>query len=1244
MKHFLPAFLAILLFASFSSAQEFIYNDAWNDEGIQLKASDKQKVVVSHSIEKWNLTDISINRENLKKVELPGNMLPNDAGAPDLPSEGRYIAIPQGAEVQVNVTSSRMEIMKDIDLAPAPEIPQVTYDGPLNYTKNEEIWTTNAFYPAEPVQISEKTQIRGLDLVMLGISPYQYNPVTKELRIYRDLEIEVEFVGGTEQFGEDRLRSRWWDPIMADLAINSEVLPEMDYSSMNNSSRSTGCEYLIIVPDDPDFLAWADTLAAFRNKQGIATDVITTTDIGGNTVVAIENYVDNAYNTWDQVPSAILLMADYGTSGSTIISPIYDFYCASDNIYADVTGNHMPDIVFSRMTAQNETHLETMVNKIIDYETNPPTDADFYDKPITALGWQTERWFQICIETVGGYFKNELGKNPVRINEVYGGNPNTDPWSTAPNTGTILNYFGPNGLGYLPADPADLGNWDGGSASDINNAINDGSFILLHRDHGYELGWGEPDYDVFNINGLSNDELTFVYSVNCLTGKFNIGGECFAEKFHRYQPGGALGLVAASEVSYSFVNDTYVWGAFDNMWPDFMPDYGSTPTERGLLTSFSNAAGKYFLQQSNWPYNSGSKAVTYNLFHHHGGAFSTLYSEVPDDLLVISDPVILGGYGSYTVQADDGSLIALSVDGEIIGVADGTGGPVTFNIEPQTPGTIVDLVVTKTNYFRYEDQITVISPDDPYVIYEDHMINDQGGNNNGMLDYNESPMVSVNMWNIGNEDALDVEVKVTTTDPYVIITDSTENYGDIMANQTVMINDGFSLVVADSVPDQHMIVFDVVSTNPDSTWASTFVLTALAPVMEFMDFTINDENGNDNGRIDPGETVELMIDFANNGASEAFNVMIELVCDDNYIDIQTGAQSYGDMPAYQTAQSGFTVYAAENTPGGYQPPFEFVISADYNISQTKDFTTVVGQFAALVIEMDENEYSGPAIMEAMQELSLFSEYATEIPNDMKDYKSVFLCLGNHNSNHILTNNEALRLIQFLQSGGKLYMEGRLTWREVEQTQLHQLFNIEPVSTSMFVYENFYGQDGTFTEGMEFEFEGALPVNNYYIDAEDPAFVIFRSEDEDYGAAVAHDAGDYKTIGSVFEFGGLADGQSPSTKTELMEKYLDFFGDLLTDVDDLKINSNHEVMTYPNPASNEVHFAFNNAETGSVKLEVYNISGQKVATVFEGQMTKGNQDVVWNTSLLSGEKAPAGFYIYRLSSNSGTTSGKILIVE
>ncbi|MBN3034729.1 MAG: T9SS type A sorting domain-containing protein [Bacteroidales bacterium] len=705
-------YAVMLVSATVLQAQEVVYQDSWGNEGYTLEQQSADGVKVNFSITRFTMRDDQINGESMRVIDLPGHFLPNDEGAPNLPGSGRFIAIPQGAEAVVEVISARTDKFQDVDLAPAFRIPWDTEPGPLQYEKDMTIYGQDAFYPAQPVQLSELTEIRGVDAVMLGITPFQYNPVTRELIVYRDLEIRVTFEGGNGQFGDNRLRSRWWDPLFSDMFLNFETLPEMDYNrSFQGDTRDTGCEYLIVVPTGAEFQQWADSIRIFRNRQGIQTDVVTVDDCGGNTATALEAYFNNAYNNWDIVPAAVLLMADYGTNPAmNIIAPIYNNYCASDNIYADVTGNSMPDIVFARMTANSASQLQVMVTKFLNYERTPPTNPDFYQHPITALGWQTERWFQICSETVGGYWKHELGKEPVRINAIFSGNPTTI-WSTAQNTSTVVNFFGPNGLGYIPATPAELGGWSGGNATMVNNAINSGSFMLQHRDHGWEQGWGEPAYSSTNINALTNTDLTFVLSINCLTGKYNMGGECFTEKFHRHTASGnnsgALGLTAASEVSYSFVNDTYVWGLYDNMWPDFMPTYGTTPDSRDIRPAFGNAAGKYFLQSSNWPYNTSNKMVTYNLFHHHGDAFNWVYSEVPQNLTVSHESSLAPGATTFEVTADDGSFIALSVNDEIIGTGDGTGAPVSIEIPSQTPPGQMRVVVTKQNYYRYEALVDI---------------------------------------------------------------------------------------------------------------------------------------------------------------------------------------------------------------------------------------------------------------------------------------------------------------------------------------------------------------------------------------------------------------------------------------------------------------------------------------------------------------------------------------------------------
>lgn len=698
-------------------AQEFNYTDSWSSEGFTLTESGTGKVAVDFSIRHFNLEPVVLHGENMSELSLPGSFLFNDEGCPNLPGNGRLIAIPQGSVPKLRIVSIRTETIHDINLIPAPRIPKENEDGPLFQEKNMAIYNTNAFYPAEPVQISEPGKLRGVDFVTLGITPFRYNPVTKELVVIRDIRLEITFEGGNGQYGEERFRSRYWDPILEDAFLNYKSLPVVDYNArLQEVPDNPGYEYLIITPNGSSFTAWADSIRRFRIQQGITTVVKTLAEVGGNTTTAIESYINTAYNTWNPAPAAVLLLGDYGTdANSTVISPIYNSYCVSDNIYGDVTGDHLPEISMARITANNAAQLQVMVTKFLNYERNPPTSANFYNHPISALGWQTERWFQICSEATGGFWKYEQLKDPVRINEIYSGTPG-NIWSTATNTSTVVNYFGPNGQNYIPAQPSSMPCcWSGGNATQINSAINNGAFCLLHRDHGMETGWGEPYYTNSSINGLTNvnNQLPFIFSINCLTGKYNYSSETFTEKFHRYtyngQNSGALGLIAASEVSYSFVNDTYLWGMMDNFWPDFMPTYGTTPASRGFLPCFGNSAGKIYLFSSSWPYNTGNKTVTYNLFHHHGDAFSVVYSEVPQNLTVNHNNTINAGATVFQVSANPGSLIALTLDDQLLGIATGTGNPVDITI----PGTLVNgqtmrITITLQKFFRYNAMVPVV--------------------------------------------------------------------------------------------------------------------------------------------------------------------------------------------------------------------------------------------------------------------------------------------------------------------------------------------------------------------------------------------------------------------------------------------------------------------------------------------------------------------------------------------------------
>jgi hypothetical protein len=177
---------------------------------------------------------------------------------------------------------------------------------------------------------------------------------------------------------------------------------------------------------------------------------------------------------------------------------------------------------------------------------------------------------------------------------------------------------------------------------------------------------------------------------------------------------------------------------------------------------------------------------------------------------------------------------------------------------------------------------------------------------------------------------------------------------------------------------------------------------------------------------------------------------------------------------------------------------------------------------------------------AMTNLGVPYDYATSFPTDINLYSSVFVCLGIYYYNHVLTATEGQALANYLNSGGMIYMEGGDTWVYDSQTAVHSMFNIDGVADGTSDMGTVLGQAGTFTQGMTFNYTGENSWMDH-INPIAPAVQIFMNQSPSYGCGVAYDAGTYKTIGTSYEFGGLNDGSSPSTKEELMYQYLDFFG-------------------------------------------------------------------------------------------------------
>ena len=72
--------------------------------------------------------------------------------------------------------------------------------------------------------------------------------------------------------------------------------------------------------------------------------------------------------------------------------------------------------------------------------------------------------------------------------------------------------------------------------------------------------------------------------------------------------------------------------------------------------------------------------------------------------------------------------------------------------------------------------------------------------------------------------------------------------------------------------------------------------------------------------------------------------------------------------------------------------------------------------------------------------------------------------------------------------------------------------------------------------------------------------------------------------------------------------------------------------YPNPFNPTTKIEFSLPMESNVKLVVYNILGQEVIRLVDGQMSAGNHSLIWNASDASGNQLTSGIYLYKLTAS------------
>lgn len=675
--------------------------------------------------------------ESWTQLEVPGvNHLVGEAGLPAIPVWSALIAIPHGSTPRIAATPTYGESLR-LNLYPFQEepvdgipiekdsVPPPSVFANRPFRKSTPTYGQDRAIPASPCSIQRLGRSRDVEVAQVVCAAGRYNPVRDLYQPVSSMRLRITFAGVvngtfTERAGRGPFESN--RHALQEALLNRGVLDRYVLEDFT-VNLCGGEELLILVP--AVFMGEAERLAEWKRDKGIATTVVEVGDGEGSapdTTEDIDSLIEDRYNDCGVRPSYVLLFGDaehiptwYVTRrGADEDDPDIgtDYPYATDSTpwgeFFSLNQVALPSFSVGRIPVDTVGQAETIVDKIITYESAPPTQASFYDTAAFASQFQccrTDVNFAVPGMTVdvpgidqrafvetAELIRDRLLTEGYAVDRIYTttvdeGDEEEDrpPYLGDP---TPRLYY--NGRLLPPELAPESGfSWNGNTEG-IQNAFRAGRFLVFHRDHGWRGGFAEPAFDFVNAAEIDNGALLpVVFSVNCSSGMFdnetNDGAEdsmpgdvLFAERLLQNANGGAVGVIGDTRISPTWANNALARGFFDAVFPNVLPEYGDN-TRSVRLGDIVNYGKLYLFTQSGQVQTAGSISPgavfnELNLWHALGDPTLELWTDQP-----LSLPE------AHVVELD-GSVLSVdyAVEGAVITAFRNTEG----GLEPMGRGTV----------------------------------------------------------------------------------------------------------------------------------------------------------------------------------------------------------------------------------------------------------------------------------------------------------------------------------------------------------------------------------------------------------------------------------------------------------------------------------------------------------------------------------------------------------------------------
>lgn len=649
MKHIIIILLSLVMTGFVKGQQTITLNSGSIEGGVynlpptrNIELADDGYVVTYHFDKATIIDDPLYNGNIMWKVA--GFGISDTSSEPAIPYRIDSFTVPSGFSAEVKVIDS---VFVDLPYSLSPARPPLADSGNESYTKDNVpvISSYKGFQPTSIVNENGCGIYRGTTFVDIIVSAVQYDYEHNIIRAYKKISYKVLFTQNTLKVKQNKKHViDEHDSFLNNTTING-LQQNVNLIDAHSANKKKG--YLILSTSK-----FKSSVEKFANwKKVLGFDVHTVLNDAW-TAETIKREVEEQYEANSSL-YYLLIIGDNSDVPAQISNLMGDH--VTDFYYSCMDGDtdSIPDLLCGRLPVSTAEEANTVVNKIISYEKSPVNDVSFYRTGVNCAYFQDyrpkdsyeDRRFVLTSEEI----RNSLIMEGLNIKRIY----RTD-------FGVTPLYWNKESFSFGEAIPLELRMptfaWSG-NASDINTAINQGAFYVLHRGHGAVSVWGDPFYTISDINKLSNgNKLPVVFSMNCETGDFS--KDCFCEAFLKKTDGGCVAIFGATETSVSGYNDAVTEGMFDAIWPSdkLRPTFpnisgtgGTTPTPTYELGQILNQ-GKKRLAETYGKKGPKLTKKTNELFHCFGDPSMKIYTSVPT---VFSNISITRENNAVTVNLND---------------------------------------------------------------------------------------------------------------------------------------------------------------------------------------------------------------------------------------------------------------------------------------------------------------------------------------------------------------------------------------------------------------------------------------------------------------------------------------------------------------------------------------------------------------------------------------------------------------